>query len=403
VVIFSDTASEVVEDRGIGSVEMEFSARMEEELKCPACRRLYVRPVQLPGCWHSLCFDCATARLQTVSAGSVSSPSASSLSSLVSACRRASSTCGGRDDAASVTTDSSSEHDSSDGLSVVSESDSGVVSGSGRPLSCLGSTTAVVDQAGPSTQTIIGCPSCSRVVVVDGGLASLPPTRALDSIVDRYREARGLPLDCQIHPPAAATAGASTSSAESDTSSRATRLCVDCELYVCDSCVHPDAEDAADHQLTSLVDGRQAMQVRRRESDARCADHHNESRSLYCLVCRATVCCVCTRDGRHVGHHTQPMSAMCKAQKVRYMLSIRQISLSRGGKKTKTPEVSWYRSVLGPKCLDTGQSPIANWHIFRAFCPVILFIYLFIYHTVKKVKKSKIQQGGGIIDQRRAA
>jgi len=298
---------------------MEFSARMEEELKCPACRRLCVRPVQLPGCWHSLCYDCAGARLQTVSAGSVSSPSASSLSSLVS--RRASSTCGGaRDDSASVT-DSSSEHDSSDGLSVVSESDSGVVSGSsGRPLSCLvGSTTTggvIEPGGGPSrTQTIIGCPACSRVVVVEGGLASLPPTRALDSIVERYREARGLPVECQIHP---------TSSTNSPPA--ATRLCTDCELYICDTCVHPPESSSSEHLLTSLADGRQAVQAKRRASDARCIDHHSESRSLYCLVCRATVCCVCTRDGRHVGHHTQPMGAMCKAQKVGLNLKRRWVT-----------------------------------------------------------------------------
>jgi len=288
---------------------MEFSARMEDELKCPACRHLYVRPVQLPGCWHSLCYDCAAARVQTVSAGSVS-PSASSLSSLVGAGRRASSTCG-RDDAASVmtsATDSSSEHDSSDGLSVVSESDSGVVAGPGRPLSCLGSTTAVSDQTGHSTQTIIGCPACSRVVVLDGGLASLPPTRALASIVERYREARGLAVDCQL---------CSTSSSESGTSGSATRMCSECELYICDECAHPDPDDGANHELATLADGRRELQSRRKASDARCVDHHNECRSLYCLVCRATVCCVCTRDGRHVGHHNQPMGAMCKAQKVR--------------------------------------------------------------------------------------
>jgi len=300
-------------------VEMEISARMEEDLKCPACRRLYVRPVQLPGCWHSLCHGCAVARIQTVSAGSVS-PSASSLTSLVGAGRRTSSTCG-RDDAASLmtATDSSSEHDSSDAISVVSESDSGFgAAGSSRLLSCLGtsSTSAVVaDQTGSATQTVIGCPACSRVVVVDGGVAALPPTRALDSIVERYREARGLPVDCQLCP---ANQSSSESSSGSGQPAPATRICADCELYVCDACVHPDDDATSQHrhELTPLADGRREMQARRTASDARCADHHNESRSLYCLVCRATVCCVCVRDGRHVGHHTQPMGAMCKAQKV---------------------------------------------------------------------------------------
>ena len=105
-------------------------------------------------------------------------------------------------------------------------------------------------------------------------------------------------------------------------------MCVECELCVCDDCAR--AEGAHDgcgdvdqdhrHELTTLVDGRRQVHVRRRGTTtppvARCADHQNEARSLYCLVCRATVCCVCTTDGRHVGHHTQPMGAMCKAQKV---------------------------------------------------------------------------------------
>lgn len=275
---------------------------MEDELKCPACRRLYFRPVQLPGCWHSLCRDCAVARVQTVSAGSVS-PSASSLSSLVGAGRRTSSTCGREDAASTVISDSSSEHDSSDGLSVVSESDSGVVAGLVRPLSRLGSNTTVADQAAHSMQTIIGCPACSRVAVLDGGVDSLPPTRALDSIVERYREARAVAVECQLCPAASLVP--------------ATRLCSACELHLCDNCVHPDSDEPK-HELLSLADGRRELQTLRRSSDARCGDHHNEWRSLYCLVCRATVCSVCTRDGRHAGHHTQPMGAMCKAQKVRH-------------------------------------------------------------------------------------
>lgn len=280
---------------------------MEDELKCPACRRLYVRPVQLPGCWHSLCRGCAVSRVQTVSAGMVS-PSASSLSSLVVGGRRSSL----RDDSASVvTTDSSSEHDSSDALSVVSESDSGFVTGSCRPPSCLGASSAAEQTA----QTVIACPACSRVVAVD--VATLPPTGALDSIVERYREARGLTLDCQL------CCGGDPGSADSGGPTPATRMCADCELYLCDGCSHPAVDDdAADHRLTSIPDGRRAIRTRRRAADSKCADHLNESRSLYCLVCRATVCCVCARDGRHVGHHTQPMGAMCKAQKVGWSLYI---------------------------------------------------------------------------------
>jgi len=235
---------------------------MEDELRCPACRHLYVRPVQLPGCWHSLCRGCALARVQLgpSSAAAAVSPSSSSLTSLLVDRRRASSVRGG-DDAASVvtaTTDSGSEPDcsssaSSDALSVVSESDSGVVTtaaaaaSSSRPPSSLDPAAAAAAAAAAET-VVIACPACSRVVAVDGGVAALPPTRALDAIVSRYRDARG----------GGAPAAVDCDSAAGTCRSPATRMCVDCELYLCDACQHSDQPT---HLLTDLVDAQRQLQV----------------------------------------------------------------------------------------------------------------------------------------------
>jgi tripartite motif-containing protein 9/67 len=363
---------------------METSSRMEDELRCPACRRLYVNPVQLPGCWHHLCYCCAVARIQPASSvsGSVASglsssglpliPALSSLSNGLSHPRLASSvSCQRVDDVCVKSSPSSSGSEScngdadSDGLSVVSETDSGVIvvgnsstisAGTGsRPGSCVGtpipgsssstslgkSTSSLSLQSNSSSGSssnshhssssqssayVIVCPTCSRVAPVDSNLASLPRPRALETIVDRFREARSLSVDCQICVSGASSGPSSPvqqqqqQQQQSSQPNPASRVCEPCELYFCDSCSHPEGGPyGADRHrvIGDVAEGRRAVQARHRDVDGRCVSHRDEQRSLYCLVCRATVCCVCVQQGRHAGHQTQPMGAMCRAQKVR--------------------------------------------------------------------------------------
>ena len=132
-----------------------FSTRMEEELKCPACRRLYTNPVTLPSCSHSVCLNCAL-RLQTpcpsggLSAASLSAASLSSggvraarpddVESIASSSYSSpgrpgdpDSGLGGSSMRIASPSDAGSElgYADSDGMSVVSETDSGVMCSGG--------------------------------------------------------------------------------------------------------------------------------------------------------------------------------------------------------------------------------------------------------------------------------
>lgn len=332
---------------------------MEEELKCPVCRRLFVNPVQLPVCWHHLCYSCAAARLQPASsvsmlqsmtslssAGYGITGSRSRLATSVS-CQRVDTTSGFESGVTVVAggmivkspssgsngngSDASSDRDS-DVASVVSETDSGVVvvgvggaialTGSGirsgdtqspcisasmSSLSLQSDTGSVTSSSSsPAASYVISCPTCSRLVPVDsGGVKSLARPRALEVIVDRYREARGLPIICQLCAPG-------QGQGQDQGPNGATRFCEQCELYLCDSCVH------AEHKTTAgnLVEMRRLMDTCLREADSRCVEHQDELRSLYCLICRATICSICQQQGRHFGHQAQPMGAMSRAQKV---------------------------------------------------------------------------------------
>jgi len=135
---------------------MEFSSRMEDELKCPSCHRLFTNPVTLSSCTHSVCLHCAI-RLQTPAPYHTSSSLASRPSGDVDDCGSISSSSystpvrpSSGEDAGlggSVLTPpseagSDSSYPDSDGMSMVSESDSGVICGS-RPDSCLSATASI--------------------------------------------------------------------------------------------------------------------------------------------------------------------------------------------------------------------------------------------------------------------
>ena len=97
---------------------------MEEELKCPSCLQLVTAPVLLP-CFHSMCLHCALANQQTVAMATLPvhhAPNSNSVSEL------------------SELGSSSTDCNDSDQLSILSETDSGVVV-STRPSSYVGTST----------------------------------------------------------------------------------------------------------------------------------------------------------------------------------------------------------------------------------------------------------------------
>ena len=298
---------------------MEFHARMEEELKCPACRRLYTNPVQLPGCLHSLCLNCAV-RLQMPQP----MPPIASLAILQQACspagRSMTSPVGASGEEVSIMSDAS--YPDSDEISMVSETDSGVVCSSSRPESYIGGCNQSIANiylhvnSGTFPQIGITCPVCTRTAIVDErGAMALPKTKALANIVDRYRDGKQLPVGCQLCP------SGSGVSAEADVVRPAVQMCEQCEVFYCESCLesyHPSDGSLAKHKLYGVAEGKAALQAQ--TAEVKCCEHPEERLSMYCVLCKMAVCCVCVEDGRHINHHVQPLGAMCKTQKVSYIV-----------------------------------------------------------------------------------
>lgn len=147
---------------------------MEDELRCPCCKELFTEPVLLP-CWHALCLSCAV----NLQAPPDSPPES--------------------------TTDSSNapcSDQEADKLSILSETDSGVVCGSTSTSSRPGSYVGTPGNGGfpPSGGTLcLSCPVCRKTVYFDeGGAHNLPKYRAMQRIVEKYQESRNARMQCQM-------------------------------------------------------------------------------------------------------------------------------------------------------------------------------------------------------------
>lgn len=270
-------------------VECGIVLSMEEELRCPVCKQLYINPVLLP-CYHSLCLNCASHLQQPANQNhnQIQQPVLEQAESV------ASGGSGGEP----------SDYQEVDKLSILSETDSGVVCTS-RPNSYVGTPNLNGLLFPPlSTSALsLACPICHKLVYFDeNGAHNLPKYRVMQNIVDKYGESRNLTLKCQI--------------CENDPANEATVLCEQCEVLYCDSCresCHPLRGPLAKHNLTEPVRGYGNKQ---RERDGRCPDHDDENLSMYCMVCKVAVCALCLHDTRHTSHDVQAISSMCKAQKV---------------------------------------------------------------------------------------
>lgn len=235
---------------------------MEEELRCPACKRLFQSPVLLP-CGHALCLNCALCLQQPAS---------------------------GEDQAAEEV----------DKVSILSETDSGVVCTS-RPNSYVGTPSALF----PTSVLSLSCPQpgCRKPVYFDeNGAENLPRYRAMQNMVDKYGEAKKLGLKCQL--------------CADEPAQDASVLCEQCEVLYCDSCrenCHPARGPLAKHTLLP------PLQLKAKPKEPReplCNEHPEEHLNMYCMVCKTPVCKNCLLDARHISHDLQPINAICKAQKV---------------------------------------------------------------------------------------
>ena len=261
---------------------------MEQELKCPVCKRFYMNPIMLP-CSHNMCLSCAIGlQVQT--------------SHLSTAPDDGSSQSGG-------SSHSGTELDLTDldKLSLISEADSGVVINS-RPGSYIG-TPSLGNLSFPhlgGTHFGLICPVCKKTVLLDEhGASSLPKNKSLETIVDKYSESKQIIIHCQL--------------CEGDTTA-ATKMCLQCKVFYCDKCIescHPSRGPFAEHQLVSPTDGKITLRAESKAKEEKCSEHTEENLSMYCKTCKTLVCRICFQEGRHMNHDVQPIGPICKSQKVR--------------------------------------------------------------------------------------
>ncbi|XP_001605097.2 E3 ubiquitin-protein ligase TRIM9 isoform X2 [Nasonia vitripennis] len=284
---------------------------MEDELRCPACKKFFSDPVLLP-CWHALCLACAVG----MQAPPDSPPDSASSS--------------GVGDSNSMNNGAPGDQEA-DKLSILSETDSGVVCSSSTSTgSRPGSYVGTPGNGGcfpPSGGTLcLSCPVCQKTVFFDeGGAHNLPKYRAMQRIVDKYVEARNVKLMCQM--------------CEKEPQ-EATVACEQCEVLYCESCresCHPKRGPLAAHNLgpaqgswasSTLSRGiRGPGSQQENGGNPGCLEHAGETVSLYCALCKIAACGLCLRD-RHTAHphDVLPLAAACKAQKTELSQNLQQLS-----------------------------------------------------------------------------
>ena len=258
---------------------------MEAELKCPVCGKLYWKPLLLP-CSHNVCSACAH-NLQE---------SAENFSPEKDDC---------------------SDHldfPEIDKLSIVSETDSGVVLDS-RPCSFV-STPSINNlflssnyHSRDRVNSVFGikCPVCKKVTFLgESGFLSLPRNRVLDVILDKHNDRKDDTdsIKCDL--------------CENQTSEAAV-MCEQCEIFYCDACrnnCHPNRGPFTKHNLLNPEEGKVLIKSKRQEKDVKCASHQDQVLNLFCLTCKTPICATCHEDGPHINHETKAIGAICKSQKV---------------------------------------------------------------------------------------
>ncbi|KAI1302354.1 E3 ubiquitin-protein ligase TRIM9 [Halotydeus destructor] len=357
---------------------------MEEELKCPFCKKMFEEPVLL-SCGHCFCVKCALTLQETAGnirstvsatsglASGTSFPSPlgimghlhnnhnhnhshnlSQLESVTNLTAMADtnncSSCNSNGPSSSA----SSETSDPDKLSLLSETDSGVsgisgLSGSNsRPCSYVG-TPNIQQVLFPALQVdtslisfTITCPVCSKQVHMDSdGAHSLPRCRTIEHIIDRYFESKNI-VHCQL------CEGQPV---------KATVQCEQCQILYCESCrdrCHPARGPLAKHTLVKPGSGRlnrqsTLMMASMCESGPKCADHGSLLTSL-CLVCKVAICNSCVAEKVHDNHEVHSLNVLCKTQKTE--LSQRLQSLSEKAKSATEfiQGLQGLKDVIGENC-----------------------------------------------------
>ena len=191
---------------------------MEDELKCPSCRQFYTQPVLLP-CFHAMCLNCALQNQQPVVNNLPGHPTAQPHEQQQEQPLPPPPT-----ELQLLSELQCNDCNDSDQLSILSETDSGVVvstsggssGGSSRPSSCHihhhpGSSSSSTTTTNNSNSNVVvvaatislSCPSCRKIVYFDeNGAQNLPRYRAMQTIVDKFTESSSnrSSTPCQLCP-----------------------------------------------------------------------------------------------------------------------------------------------------------------------------------------------------------
>lgn len=242
---------------------------MEDELRCFACKHFFEKPVLLP-CGHALCLSCALGLQQSASNSEVDS----------------------------VASSSSGDYQEADKVSIVSETDSGVVCGS-RPGSYVGSINPN-STLFPTTALFLTCPICQKLVYFDeNGANNLPMYKVMQTIIEKYKDVCGkteTTQNCQM--------------CEESSVKLATIHCDQCSIFYCEGCreaCHPPRGPLARHTLSPAG---------QRTTVTTCPEHNGTPLVAQCMPCRQPACTRCLQD-RHANHDVQQLSTACKGQKVK--------------------------------------------------------------------------------------
>lgn len=279
---------------------------MEDELRCPYCKELYVNPVLLP-CYHGLCLTCALdQQVQIANNGSSNKIASTSqvyqipVANYQAQQKSLSRKNSGESSANSSTSESISSDQDADKVSILSEADSGVICNTSRPNSYAGTINlhALCPPSGGAVYSLT-CPVCRKIVFFDdGGARNLPRYRTMETIIDRFCEREALRCQmCEIDP------------------KPATVICEQCDIRYCDSCrelCHPARGPLAKHTLIAPRGGGAASITKKLV----CIEHCTEPLTVFCLTCKSALCQRCLCDSRHQCHEIQSIATICKSQKV---------------------------------------------------------------------------------------
>lgn len=269
----------------------------------------------------------------------------------------------------------------SDKLSVVSETDSGVV-GCGRtsrPSSIIGPPLSRLHNIlTPSTSGVqILCNSCQKPSYYcdENSIVSAPTNLAMQNVIRRYLTAHP---NVKAGPSAASTPTVEEPCSSSSvpqcqlcegTDNRAANVfCEQCDIYYCTPCqtaLHPARGPLAKHNLIQAGDGgrKKSSTLSSTNNPAntardllRCVTHPGEGLTMYCLACKVPVCSRCLQDLRHANHDVQSLPIACKGHKTELSTTLQQLSEKAKAATEEIGKLKGLHDVIRNNCNDFKSS-----------------------------------------------